>query len=147
MVINQHSLHTAQILHQLFFCRGRPSSWVTSAFMERLSGMFSVSFCKHNKNGGLFIRLACSSLVTHGSAVSVVIFQMFPWQRYFFMEEWHTRCCSVLFADNSVTNNCWSAGFNSILSCDENSLQTHVFQILNCLSNHFIWIHNAHRGP
>lgn len=29
--INQHSLHTAQILHQLFFCRGLPLSCVTSA--------------------------------------------------------------------------------------------------------------------
>lgn len=85
MAINQHSLHTAQILHQLFFCRGPPLSYL--GVMERLSRMFSFSFCKHNKNGSLFIGLACSSLVTHGSAMSVIISQMFPWQHYFFVEE------------------------------------------------------------
>lgn len=83
--INQHRLHTAQILHQLFCCRGRPLSYF--GVMERPSRMFSISFCKHNETRRLFIRLACSSLVTHGSAMSVIIFQMFPWQHYFFVEE------------------------------------------------------------
>lgn len=84
--INQQPPHSTNTASALLL--QRPAAQLSYfGVMERLSEMLSVIFCKHNKNGRLFIRLACSSLVKHGSAMSVIILQMFPWQRYFFVEE------------------------------------------------------------